>query len=102
LDNIDWTGCGNLHDLFVFASSSQNIAVKKNCRCFSSDVYHSHDRTVSLAGIWVHTQGFAVNSGKYYQPCTLFVRFGSQITARVMVSIDEADILEISGLLTPC
>lgn len=51
-----------------------------------------------MAGIWVYTQGSTFNSGKYYQLCTLFMCLGSQITARVMVSIDEADILELSSL----
>ena len=49
-----------------------------------------------MAGLWIHSQGFAFNSGKYYQLCSLFVCLVSQITARVMVSTDEADILEIS------
>jgi hypothetical protein len=45
-----------------------------------------------VAGLWIHTQGSTFNSGKYYQLCSLFVCLGSQITARVMVSTDEADI----------
>jgi hypothetical protein len=53
-----------MYDRFISAPGRQDIDIKKNQRRLSSDVFHTHDRIVSLAGLWTFDQRCALDSGE--------------------------------------
>jgi hypothetical protein len=81
-----------MYDLLVSASSRQNIEIKKNQRCFSPDVCHSHHRTISLADLRIHTQGFTADSGQCCQLYPLNVCPDSQNKAWIRMLSGVMDI----------
>ncbi len=86
LDHPDWINGCNLYDQFIPTPGNQDIEIQKDRRCFFPDVCNSYHGIVSLADLWNHTGGFAINHIKQYQFCPLSMCAPSQNKARVTMT----------------
>jgi len=84
-----------MHNLFVFTSGHKNLENKKDQGRVSSNVHHTYHRTVSLADLWVYSQRFAIDSGKYCKLYAFNVCLGSQ--GKAWVKIYFGKILTVEG-----